>query len=132
MQERRRTERIRLSNHLVGRIGSVGEALVVDISTGGALVEIDATVNPEQSFELLIPIDGDSELQLESRVQRCKPSGISDDGSGRSSVSYRAALEFRNVDSDTVARLGSFLDRLKKRDQRPTTERIAMLSRHLE
>lgn len=128
MQERRRTERIRVSDHLTGQIGAVGNARIIDISTTGALVEIASHMAPMVGCHFSLPIDGETEIHLDAKVQRCKAAGVSDDGSGRSSVSYRAALEFKDIDESTRTKLERFLQRLKQQSEAPDTARITQLA----
>ena len=71
MDERRRTERIRVSDHLTGRVGATGDARIVDISTEGALVEVEQAMRADVTCLFSMPLDGGDEIHLDARVQRC-------------------------------------------------------------
>lgn len=129
MTERRRAERIRISDHVIGRVREVGNARVIDISLTGVLVEIGALLGSDAPCHFTMPVNGDDEIHVEARVRRCEPSRYMDDGLGNKSFLYRASLEFIKVSSTTHSRLGQFLAEINERTARPDTARIAQLAR---
>ena len=132
MIERRKTERIRISDHLVGRVGAVGDARIVDLSMNGVLVENGDSMKPDVVCHFSMSLNGDGEIHIESRVQRCQTSRYVEDGLGNSSFSYRVALQFTKMDSTTQSLLDQYLARTRRRSATPDTARIAQLVRNSE
>lgn len=129
MIERRRAERVQVSEHVIGRVQEVGDARVIDISLTGVLVEIGASMGPDATCNFTMPLNGEDEIHVEAQVRRCEPSRYMDDGLGNKSFLYRAGLEFIEVSATTHSRLGQFLAEIKRRSARPDTARIAQLAR---
>lgn len=131
MLERRRTERIRVSDHLTGHIAAAGEARIVDISTNGALVEVSYPMKARGACQFSMELGPGEEIHLDARVQRCGTSRYLEDGLGKTSFWYRAALEFIDIDSEVRARLEHHLDQIKKRSATPDTARIAQMKQEI-
>jgi len=129
MIERRRAERIRVADHLIGRVREVGDARIIDISLTGVLGEIRDSVQPDGSCHFSMPMSGDDRIHIEARGRRCEPSRHREDGLGNSPFLYRAGLEFIDVDPKTHSILDRCLSGIKQRSARPDTARIAQLVR---
>jgi hypothetical protein len=131
MVERRRAERFHVAGELTGRLEGVGEAPVIDISLGGALVEIGESKAIDDTCRLALPGHDGEEIQLTGRVRRCQASRYSEDGLGGASYRYRVALQFTDVAPAAQSRLERLLERIAQRSASPDTARIAVLAREL-
>jgi hypothetical protein len=85
-------------------IGGNRPARLVDISPGGAHVELSTALNPNQTCRLWLSLP-EGEVKIKGRVAHCKLTGFESFGSGGRLV-YRAGLEFLD--------LGPSLERLIK------------------
>lgn len=91
--DKRRHPRWQVRNRLVGRIAPNHEASLLDISSGGALIEHPNLVRPETVLflTLLIP---KCEINLRCRVVRSLVYRYAHWPSGKQDMLYRTGLEF--------------------------------------
>lgn len=107
--ERRRHARLQLDGKVRGRIQSVFEAPVVDLSVSGALLEVPATLAPSARYVLKLPLEPGKLLTLQSEVVRSYVHGFDKSTGAQPAVRYRAALRFVNLTEEQIAELEAFL-----------------------
>lgn len=93
-KERRRGSRIRLAKPLPARVRAINEALIRDLSTGGALIETGRALAPGSRCEVHLAL-GELKAHATARVARCHLLA----GGTR----YEAGLEFEKIDAETLA-----------------------------
>jgi len=72
-------------------------ARVVDISSGGALLEVISSLRPHVACEIRLQV-GEEEVVVNSTVRRCRAWGFGFDDRDRKVLLYRAGVEFEAVD----------------------------------
>ena len=108
MLERRRAPRIRLAWTLQAKVKAYVPARVIDVSTTGALLEVDHPLPPRTACTLRLPINGD-ELQLPAIIRRCTVGGHGLNEKGEKTVLYLAGVAFQSFDPAMVAKLKDLL-----------------------
>jgi hypothetical protein len=93
-KERRRGSRIRLSRPLAARVRTINEAIVRDLSKGGALIETGRALAPGSRCEVHLEL-GERKANAMARVARCHLLA----GGKR----YEAGIEFEKIDAETLA-----------------------------
>jgi len=92
--ERRRQPRVRLTKRLQGTVQTVLGAAIVDVSVGGALLELGHALKPGAPCLFHLPLDGQRTLKLTGRVVRSTLHALLPKGEGQSLATYRVAIEF--------------------------------------
>ena len=92
-KERRRGARHRLTRPLAARVRTINEAIVRDLSKGGALIETGRALAPGSRCEIHLVL-GDVKANATARVARCHllPGGLH----------YEAGIEFEKIDAKTL------------------------------
>jgi hypothetical protein len=93
-RERRRGSRVRLARPLTARVRTINEALVRDLSKGGALIETGRALAPGSRCEVHLEL-GERKANATARVARCHLLA----GGKR----YEAGIEFEKIDAETLA-----------------------------
>jgi hypothetical protein len=83
-------------------------ARVLDISSCGALIELDRVLQPRRGCDLRIQFP-EGEFAVRTTVRRCRAWGFGVDGENRRVMLYRAGLEFDEVAPESLARLTASL-----------------------
>jgi len=100
-KNRRNIERIRLSEPIIARLGSISVVLV-DISTSGARVEHHVSLATNARLRLTFKWDGD-QIALDCVVIRCKLDRFSKEGGGL--TVYHSGLAFETPTSESAKHL---------------------------
>jgi hypothetical protein len=87
---------------MVGKIKASVPARIIDISTGGAQLEVLTALRPHVHCELRLRLEN-GEVVIGSMVRRCKAWGFGFDESDRRVLLYRAGLEFEEVPAELAA-----------------------------
>ena len=90
MVERRRAERVRVSDHLAGRVQEVGDARIIDISLTGVLVEIEACMATDAACHFTMPMNGDQEMHV---TAGSFDRGLADDAPTKLTMPYEVARD---------------------------------------
>jgi hypothetical protein len=93
-KERRRGVRRRLTRPLAARVRTINEAIVRDLSKGGARIETGRALAPGSRCEVHLEL-GPLKANAMARVARCHLLA----GGPR----YEAGIEFEKIDAETVA-----------------------------
>lgn len=103
MDERRTSFRVSPTHETCVSIGGNRSARLVDITPGGAHLELSSALNPNHTCRIALQL-GDETVRIKARVAHCKLTGYTSFGSGGQLV-YRAGLEFVEIDeklADTI------------------------------
>ena len=100
-KERRRGTRIRLAKPLAARVRTINDAIVRDLSKGGALIETGRALAPGSRCEVHLVL-GERKANAVARVARCHllPGGLR----------YEAGIEFEKIDAETIAAIEKILN----------------------
>jgi len=92
-KERRRGARHRITHPLAARVRTINEAIVRDLSKGGALIETGRALAPGSRCEVHLEL-GEVKANATARVARCHllPGGLH----------YEAGIEFEKIDEKTL------------------------------
>ena len=93
-RERRRWPRSPLTGDVVGRIYTEQAAPFLDLSEGGALVEVPCALRPGSIYSLRLAIGPGTVLMLKASVVRSYVQRLENAGEGETLVRYQAALQF--------------------------------------
>jgi hypothetical protein len=93
-KERRQGTRHRLTKPLAARVRTINEALVRDLSKGGALIETGRALAPGSRCEVHLEL-GELKANATARVARCHLLA----GGTR----YEAGIEFEKIDAEALA-----------------------------
>jgi hypothetical protein len=96
-RERRRWPRAPLKGELVGQIYTEHAAPVLDLSQGGALVEVPCVLRPRSIYSVRLLIAPGIVLTLKASVMRSYVHHLETAGGGETRVRYQAALQFMDV-----------------------------------
>jgi len=99
-KDRRRGSRIRLPKPLPARVRAINEALIRDLSTGGARIETGRALAPGSRCEVHLELEG-VKANATARVARCHLLA----GGTR----YEAGLEFEKIDEATLSAIEKIL-----------------------
>jgi hypothetical protein len=106
-RERRRWPRASLKGEVVGRIYTEHAAPILDLSEGGALVEVPCVLRPRSVYSVRLGIGPGTVLMLKATVVRSYVHRFDSAGEGESQVRYQAALQFvdlRPADQEMLRR----------------------------
>jgi PilZ domain len=104
MIERRRAPRVEPVGRLMAKCKASLPARIIDISTGGALVEVACCLNPQVSCDLRVDV-GNEEIVVRATVRRCRVWAFALDEADRRVLFYRAGLEFGEIAEPVLAKL---------------------------
>jgi len=79
-------------------------ARVVDLSAGGAQLEVVSSLRPHVACEIRLQL-GEREIVVNSVVRRCRAWGFGFDDRDRRVILYRAGVEFEPLPADVVESL---------------------------
>lgn len=106
-RERRRWPRASLRGEIVGRIYTEHAAPILDLSEGGALVEVPCVLRPRSVYSVRLAIGPGTVLMLKAAVVRSYVHRFESAGKGETQVRYQAALQFvdlRPADQELLRR----------------------------
>jgi len=92
--DRRRWPRIPVRGEIVGQIYTETAAPIVDLSEGGALLEVPCVLRPRSLYTLRLVLGRSVALTLKASVVRSYVHHFEDAGDGETRVRYQAALQF--------------------------------------
>jgi hypothetical protein len=93
-RERRRWPRAPLRGEITGQIYTEHAAPILDLSEGGALVEVPCALRPREVYSVRLVIGPDRVLMLKASVVRSYVHRFETAGEGETRVRYQAALHF--------------------------------------
>ena len=96
-RNRRRFPRVPVRGEVSGRIHTVAAAPVLDLSEGGALLEVPCVLRPRSLYIFRLSLGEGQVLSLQSSVVRSYVHSFEAVGQGESRVQYRAAIQFTNL-----------------------------------
>lgn len=96
-RERRRWPRAPLRGEIVGQIYTEHAAPILDLSEGGALVEVPCALRPSSVYAVRLMIAQGVVLTLKATVVRSYVHRFESAGKGETLVRYQAALQFVDV-----------------------------------
>lgn len=111
-KERRKRPRIPVKGEVAGRIHTIAQAPVVDISETGALLEVGAVLRPGTLYVLRLSFGPELHLTLRSRIVRTYVHSFQSTG-GESVVTYRAAVEFIELSDSDRQLLRTHIDNIQ-------------------
>lgn len=106
-RERRRWRRAPLGGEVVGRIYTEHAAPILDLSEGGALIEVPCALRPRSVYSVRLVMGPGTVLMLKASVVRSYVHHFEDAGKGETRVRYQAALQFvdlRAADQELLRR----------------------------
>jgi hypothetical protein len=96
-RNRRKFPRVPVRGEVSGRIHTVASAPVLDLSEGGALLEVPCALRPRSLYSLRLSLGEGRVLRLQSSVVRSYVHSFEAVGEGENRVQYRAAIQFLNL-----------------------------------
>jgi len=102
--DRRRWPRVPVLGQAHGRIYTEAAAPILDLSEGGALLDVPCALRPRSLHSLRLALEDGQVVSLMASVVRSHAHLIEPIGSGESRVRYRAAVQFVGI-SDTTREL---------------------------
>ena len=96
-RERRRWPRAPLRGQLVGQIYTEHAAPILDLSEGGALVEVPCVLRPRTVYSVRLMIAHGVVMTVKATVVRSYVHRFENAGAGETRVRYQAALQFLNL-----------------------------------
>jgi hypothetical protein len=104
-RNRRRFPRVPVHGEVSGRIHTVASAPVLDLSEGGALLEVPCVLRPRSLYSFRLSLGEGKVLTLQSSVVRSYVHSVETIADGETRVQYRAAIQFLNVSEADLALL---------------------------
>jgi hypothetical protein len=98
-RERRRWPRAPLRGEVVGQIYTEHAAPILDLSEGGALVEVPCVLRPRTVYSVRLMIAHGTVMTVKATVVRSYVHRFENAGEGETRVRYQAALQFVNLTS---------------------------------
>ncbi len=95
--ERRRWPRVPVRGEMVGQIYTETAAPILDLSEGGALLEVPCVLRPRANYTLRLALGQGAVLMLRASVVRSYAHHFESIGHGESRLRYHAALQFVNM-----------------------------------
>jgi hypothetical protein len=95
--ERRRWPRVPVHGEIVGQIYTETAAPILDLSEGGALLEVPCVLRPRANYTLRLALGQGAVLMLKASVVRSYAHHLEAIGHGESRLRYHAALQFVNM-----------------------------------
>ncbi len=111
-EDRRRHFRWAVEEPTAGQITAVYEASLINISSGGALIEHLHLVRPGTTSFLTLLIHG-QEVSLKCRVVRSVVHHLEVRPDGERDLIYRTVLEFLDPSEDSLRLIGEYIDSLR-------------------
>lgn len=108
--ERRDHPRVPMDGSLKGKLESTVEAVLVDLSLSGALLEVASGLPASRRYGLRLPLQSGDSLELLAEVVRSYVHGFDRQPSGKPAVKYRAALQFVELDEAQTKGLESLIE----------------------
>ena len=96
-RDRRRWPRAPLRGEVTGQIYTEHAAPILDLSEGGALVEVPCALRPRSVYSVRLVIAPETVLLLRASVVRSYVHRFENAGDGETHVRYQAALQFVNL-----------------------------------
>lgn len=96
-RDRRRWPRAPLRGEVTGQIYTEHAAPILDLSEGGALVEVPCALRPRSVYSVRLVIGPETVLLLRASVVRSYVHHFENAGEGETRVRYQAALQFVNL-----------------------------------
>jgi hypothetical protein len=112
-RERRRRPRVPVGGDVVARIHTANAAPVIDISEGGALVEVAAVLRPGTSYALRLTLSEGLHLNIATKVVRTYVHSFKPQAGSDTTVTYHAAVEFVGMSDQDRELLRSHLENLR-------------------
>ncbi len=106
-ETRRNAERLPIHGGLTAHITVLQPAAVVEIGTGGALIETAAPLHLDAIHDLRLLLD-DRTVVVQARVVHSQISDVDQD-----LVCYRAGIEFIEPTAEASTTIADYVDRLK-------------------
>lgn len=106
-RERRRWPRSPLGGEVVGQIYTEHAAPILDLSEGGALLEVPCALRPRSVYSVRLVIGPGTVLMLKASVVRSYVHHFENAGKGETRIRYQAALQFvdlRAADQELLRR----------------------------
>lgn len=107
-QDRRKHPRVRVAGKTKGRVTAIYDAILLDISLGGALVEHSEPVRPGTLSSLDLDLQG-MRVRLRCRVVRSRVSRPEMQPDGERALIYHTGLEFIDPSDETRQALNDFI-----------------------
>jgi len=104
-EDRRRWDRVPLHGEVLGRIYTEAAAPILDLSEGGALVEVPCVLRPRSLYTLRLTLDDGRVLALKASVVRSYVHELEAVTAGEARVRYRAAMHFAEMSDEDRALL---------------------------
>jgi len=98
--DRRRQPRVRLSKRLQGTVQTVAGATIIDVSVGGALLELGHALKAGSPCLFHLPLEGQRTLKLTGRVVRSTLHALLPRGAGEGLATYRVAIQFVSLTAE--------------------------------
>jgi hypothetical protein len=111
--ERRRYRRISARQGVWGKIHTVAAAPIIDLSLGGALLEVPVPLKVGASHDMRLTLSPESLLQVEVTVKRTYVHEFTENEEGRVVVNYRSAVEFVTIPETHEKELLGYIRRSK-------------------
>ncbi len=112
-KERRQSVRFVVGEKTRGRVTSAYEALLMNISTRGALVEHDEVVRPGTTSSLELDVNGER-VKLRSRVVWSAVVRQGENADGDMALIYNTGLEFVDLPDETQQLIGDYIHEMAK------------------
>ena len=103
--ERRVQPRLMLAGGIVGTVQTAFSATIIDLSMGGAQLDVAYVLKPGGSCLLGLPLDGDEMMKLQGRVLRSTLHAFEPGAPGEKVARYRVAIQFVGLTDDQRTRL---------------------------
>jgi hypothetical protein len=97
---RRREPRLRLASEVIATVQTSFTATVLDLSIGGAQLDIAYSLKPGGPCALGLPHGDEDFLKVQGRVVRSTLSALKPSRSGEPVAHYRAAIEFVDLSDE--------------------------------
>ena len=105
MNDRRQSKRVQPRQPMLAKVKASVPARIIDISAGGAQLEVVTSLRPRVRCDLRLEIEG-AQVSIGSVVRHCKAWGFGFDENDRRVLLYRAGLEFEDVQGNEKQQLG--------------------------
>jgi hypothetical protein len=106
-RDRRRWPRAPLRGKVVGQIYTEHAAPIVDLSEGGALLEVPCALRPRSVYSVRLALGPGTVLMLKASVVRSYVHRVESAGEGETQIRYQVALQFvdlRPADQELLRR----------------------------
>lgn len=107
MDERRRSDRVKVEGEFFGKMKSSISVRVIDLSENGALVESPVGLPPHRSCDLSLPTKS-GPINVRALILRCRAQAVP------TGLKYYAGVEFQDVSDISKEKLRETLDHIVK------------------